>query len=228
MAEVITVDPFPVKYAIGDSLWLFHNLYEKYKLLRVPTNASWAVNNLNGTVGQEPMRLFANTSVTASSRGLAYTNTVGLNSGDISYYYIDWTKRLELSFILIRQDSDTEEVGRFQLKETLAEGVLAAKGIGIQVSNFTVVGEAFGTARQTTGTLKTLTDRLLIRVKIVLTSASVEFWVDGVKVETLTGTAVPSTASVTYDYLVLSNINGVTGGVNTAILVSDIQVLQAW
>lgn len=214
-----------------DPLWLLHNLMNKYKHIVVPSNAGWDTNNVNGTVTQQPLRIYVATSITASSRGMAYCGTTGLNSGNANSAIVDWTKRLELSFILNRSFSDVEVVARVQLKDSAAavtEGVLANLGIGLQISNLTVVGEAYGTARQTTGTLKTLTSGYGIRVKIVLTSTAVEFWVNGVLVESLTGTAVPPVAGVDNNYLVLSIINGVTGGVNARVYLTNIEVVQAW
>lgn len=211
-----------------DPLWLLHNFQRKYKHIRVPTNAGWTTSNVNGIVTQTPLHMYANTSITAISRGLAHCASTNLNSGDICHDYINWSKRLELSFILSRITADVEVVARVQLKEVNTEGVLAAKGIGLQISNYTVVGEAYGTALQTTGTLKTLITDRIIRVKIVLTSTSVEFWIDGVLVESLTGTAIPTAASAATDYLVVSIINGVTGGINAWIMVSNIEVVQAW
>lgn len=210
-----------------DPLWLLHNFHRKYKHIRVPLNAGWTSDLVNGGLTQQPMRLYPNTSITASSRGLGYAVAHGLNSGNTVMYNIDWTKRLELSFTLARESSDVEVVARVQLKEVATEGVLAARGIGLQISNLTVVGEAYGTALQTTGTLKTLTNTYSIRVKIVLTATSVDFWIDGVLAGSLTGTAVPSVVGAA-GYLVVSIINGVTGGVNAKLFIGNIELVQAW
>lgn len=211
-----------------DPLWLLHNFHRKYKHIRVPTNAGWSTSNVNGGVTQQPMRMYENTSITASSRGMGFCQAQGLNSGGITHTFIDWTKRLELSFILSRTGSDAEAVGRIQLKEINTEGVFAAKGIGLQISNYTVVGEAYGTARSTTGTLNTLTINRIIRVKIVKRDTSVDFYVNEVLVESLTGTAVPATAGAADGYLVFSLVNGVTGGIDVYQLIANIEVVQAW
>lgn len=212
-----------------DPLWLLHNLYKKYKVIGVPTNSGWGTSNVNGTASFAPFYVSVSTSVTASSRALTHTYAMfGLNSGTIDRLYVDWTKRLELSFTIARSNSDVEVVARVQLKEAITEGILAERGIGIQISNYTTVGEAYGTARGTTGTLKTLTDARSVHVKIVLTSASVEFWVDGVLVGSLTGTAVPAVAGAAVAYLVVSIINGVTGGVDANMRIGNIQLVQAW
>lgn len=174
----------------------------------------------------EPCYMYVNTSATASSRGLAHCIQFGLNSCNTADF-IDWTKRLELSFTPGRAVSNANAIARVQLKEATTEGILAAKGIGVQISNYTMVGEAWGSARQTTGTLKTLTDNRITRVKIVVTSTSVEFWVDGVLVESLTGTAVPVAASTVEGYLVVSIINGVTT-TDTYLVIGNIGVVQAW
>lgn len=199
-----------------------------FKHVRVPTNAGWNTSHVNGSSSLGAFFLYVTTSATASSRALVWTYTYGLNSGTIYTYDVDWTKRLELSFILNRLNSDAEAVARIQLKEANTEGILAAKGIGLQISNLTMVGEAYGTALQTTGTLATLTDGRIIRVKIVKTDTAVEFWVDGILVESLTGTAVPTTASTVFNYMVISIVNGATGGVDARQYVSNIEVVQTW
>lgn len=211
-----------------DPLWLLHNLYKKYKVIRVPTNAGWISSLVNsGALTQVPFLLGPHTGVTANSRGLAYATTLGLNSGTLSRSYIDWTKWLELSFILLRLNSDAEAVGRFQLKEIGTEGILANQGIGIQATNYALVGEAYGTARGTVS-LGNLTDDRSVKIKIVKKATSVEFWVNDVLTDILTGTAVPAVAGTAAGYSVASIINGGTGTVDGYLFVGNIQVIQEW
>jgi len=210
-----------------DPLWLLHNLYEKYKVVRVPTSGGWLTNNINGAAVLRPFMLYVNTSATANSRGLVYAEGIGLNSGDIVAGYCDWTKRLEIEFSVARIGSDSEVEARVQLKEANTEGILAQRGVGVSINNFDMVGEAYGTARDTLP-LGTLASNRLARIKIVVRSVVVEFWVDGVLQGTLTGNAVPSVQATASTYMVISIINGPTGGVNAYLIASNIQITQEW
>jgi hypothetical protein len=212
-----------------DPKWILDNFLAKYKLIRVPTNYNWVMSNVgSGSVAQTPTYLSPRTGVTASSRALAFVYEFGLNSGGISQWYIDWTKRLELEFFISRLNSDAEAVARFQLKESETEGQLAERGIGIQISNYTMVGESYGTARGTVN-LATLTDGIAYRIKIVKTASAVEFWVNGVLIGTITtAAAIPNVQGDAQGRIVASIINGVTGGVNACLYISNIIITQEW
>jgi len=204
------------------------DLLSKYKLISVPTNAGWSsATGGSGGGALEPFRLYVNTGATASSTARFYDLVNGLNSGDIQRNCADWTKRLELNFWVARDNSDPEVAARFQLKESSSEGILAQRGIGISISNFTMVGEAYGTARGTCG-LGALTHTQIARIKIVKETDRVEFWVNGVLAGTLTGSAVPSVRGTEVVYLVASIINGTTGGVDAYLLVGNIWIVQEW
>lgn len=210
-----------------DPLWLLQNLLNKHKVIRVPTNGGWTTSVLfTGGVAQAPSRLYLNTGGTASSRGLASAFTFGLNAGTIARAYLDWTKRLELSFILCRQSSDVEVIARFQLKEASTEGLLAQRGIGVEISNYTMVGEAYGTARNTVP-IATLTDDRVSQIRIVKLIDRVEFWVNRILAGTLTGTAVPNVTGAASAHHVASIINGATGGVDAGLFVGNIMVIQS-
>lgn len=199
-----------------------------WKELIIPTNAGWATSNAgSGGVTQAPLYLFVFTGITASSRGQAYTYTLGLNSGDIGRYLTDWTKKLELEFLIVRLNNDPECVARIQLKESYNEGALSQRGIGINIANYAVVGEAYGTARGTVS-LGTIPDDRVWRVKIVKTNEEVQFWVNGVLMGTLTGNAVPKVRGTIDTFLVVSIINGTTGGVSAYFFVSNIRIRQEW
>ncbi len=204
------------------------NLGYEWKELIVPTNAGWTTSLLgSGGVSQNPFRIAPYTGTTANSRGLAYVATLGLNSGDRVRVACDYSKRLEWEFIICRRFSDSEAVARIQLKQVNTEGDLANVGIGLRIDNYTVLGEAYGTARQTVS-LGTLTDDRIWRVKIVLIpNTRVEFWVDGVLRGSLTGTAVPTGVTAT-TWVVVSIINGPTGGVNATLYVGNLMFVQEW
>ena len=211
-----------------DPKWLLDNLFPKWKVIRVPTNAGWSSSNAgSGGVSQVPFYLTVYTGTTASSRGMTRATVYGLNSGNIHHSYIDWTKRIEISFTLSRTNSDPEAVARFQLKESNAEGALAQRGVGVTISNFNMVGEGYGTARSTVP-IGTLTDSRMACVKIVKTDTELQFWVNNELKGTLTGAYVPNVSGTTTGYLLASIINGTTGGVNAQLFISNIQIAQEW
>jgi hypothetical protein len=211
-----------------DPRWLLDNLFRKYKVIRLPTNGGWGVSNAgSGGVTQYAMYLGVYTGVAANSRGLAYATPFGLNSGGVYFQNVDWTKWLEIEFIVMRADSDSECVARVQLKESPSEGPLAQRGIGVEIRNYTMYGEAYGTARGTVA-IGTLTDRELAHVRIVKTSSEVQFWVNRVLAGRLTGSAVPNVVGTTAGYPVISIVNGATGGVNVSLQVGNIIIVQEW
>jgi hypothetical protein len=208
--------------------WLLDNLLSKYKVLIVPVNAGWSTSNVgSGGVSYNPLILTASTGTTASSRGMVYIAARHLNSGDLGTDYVDWTKRLELHLILYRVNSDSEAVARIQLKESSSEGALAQRGIGVEIDNYTMYGEGYGTARGTVG-IGTLSDYRLVRVKIVKVGAELQFWVNNVLQGRLTGVNVPNVQGTTGACIVVSIVNGTTGGVNAILSVGDIKIIQEW
>jgi hypothetical protein len=210
---------------LGEPLGSF---LESYKVINVPTSASWTASNAgSGSIVLEPTDFYIRTGTTASSRGMVYAGFFGLNSGNISRAYVDWTKRLELLATIARLNSDPQAVARFQLKQGSSEGQLAGLGIGIQINNYSLYGEAYGSARGTVS-LGTLTDDRLARIRIVKEIDRVEFWINGVLQGTLTGNAVPNVQGGAIGYLVASIINGATGGVDTQLFVSNIWIIQEW
>jgi hypothetical protein len=210
-----------------DPKWLLDNFFKRYKLIIVQTTGWYTSNAGSGGVGQYPLWIETYTGTTANSRGLAYIWSSGLNSGDIGQHLVDWTKRLEIRFVVAKLGNDPESVCRFQLKEANTEGALAQRGIGIEVDNFTMYGESYGTARGTVS-IGTLTSGHIARVRIVKVADRVEFYVNDVLMGTLTGSYVPNVKGTNNAFLVVSVINGATGGVNNMWRVGDIKIIQEW
>lgn len=212
-----------------DPLWLLHNLYKKYKVIIIPTAGGWSTSNtLSGAVAQTPFYLRSGTGATANSRGLARCYVFGLNSSDRSQSAIDYSKRLELEFVICEDETDGELIARIQLKQVGTEGDLADVGLGLRIDGLTVLGEAYGSARNTVnlGILSAI--QRIWRVKIVLVpNDHVEFWVNGNLVGTLTGNAVP-TGVLAPTLMVVSAINGPTGGPDAGLMVSNIRFVQRW
>lgn len=199
-------------------------LHSRWNIINVHTLGITS-NTGSGGGGELGFEIYVFTGVTANSRGLRRAPVYFLNDGDIPTRYLDYTKRLEWHFRMVRSGSDAQVVARFQLKQALTEGVLADVGLGVQVNNFDVLGEAYGTARQTVS-LGTLTADYHWQIKIVhIPDTSVQFWVNDVLTATLTGTAVP-VAVAAGTQLVLSIINGAAGGVDAYFEVGKIKFIQ--
>jgi hypothetical protein len=209
-----------------DPKWLLDNLLKKYRIIRVPTNANWFSSVTgSGAVGQYPLLLLVRTGTTASSSALLSANALGLNSSTLSKYYVDWTKRLEIYFTIVRLGSDPECVARFQLKESGALGPLAQRGVGIEIANLALRGEGYGTSRGTVD-LTTITQDKPYEIKIVKYSSILEFWVNNVLLGQLSGNYVPNELGAASASLVASVNNGPTGGVDDNFLVSNILIIQ--
>lgn len=205
---------------------LLDDLLKEYRLLIIPTNAGWSTSLVgSGICYFYPVKMWCQTGTTASSRAMSYTSCFGFNSGDISSAYVDWTKRLEIDLLIMRIYSDPECIARFQVKESNAEGALAQMGVGLEIRNFDLYGEGYGTSRGTVA-LGTLTADWLTRVKIVKDGSRLEFWVEGVLKGVLTGDNVPNAKGSAAGYLVVSIVNGPTGGVNACFAVGDIIIVQ--
>jgi len=203
-------------------------LYDRFKVKRVPHNAGWlTVLSGSGIVSQTMFSLFLATGTTPNSEARAYQNVHGLNPGNILHTYVDWTKRLEFELLLTRINSDAEATARIQLKESSAKGALAERGIGLEIANYTLRGEGYGTSRGTVE-LGTLSDRRVCRCKIILEGARLEFWVDGVLQGVLSGAYVPQVQGTAPGFMVCSVVNGTTGGVNFGLDVSDLKLVQEW
>ena len=174
----------------------------------IPTNRGWIENNSGtGDTTQYPFFMSLWTGTTANSSALLWTPTDHLSTGDTIYTNTDFSKRLEFEFFLYRHDTATDgnQIARFQLKTANSEGQLADKGVGIQITNLSAVGEAYGSAKGTVslGTM-TLLKQKHFRI-VIIPNTAVEFWVDNVLAGTLTGNTVPTGQEDCY--LVASIIN---------------------
>ncbi len=189
--------------------------------LSLPTNYGWTTSHVNGNGYLLPMKAEVSTSVVASSRGMLYCEADGWTRAvNNPYYQMDWSKSLHFGFDYVRYLSDVQVVSRVQLKEANTEGVLGAKGIGIQVDNDVLYGESYGTGLAKTS-LNTAMDLINLpgyAVDVFLipgTNRVLIFAVNNVVqyIETDT-TKIPTGVAGGVSYLVHSIINGVGGGTN--------------
>jgi len=211
-----------------DPRWLLDSLLSRYKVIVVSTSSGWLTSNAgSGGIVARTNYFYARTGTTASSRGMGYDYTVGWNSGDIDRLSVDWTKRLEIHTTLARVNSDPECVARLQVKESSTEGPLAEPGVGVEIRNFDMYGEGFGSERGTVY-LARLEPGRVARLRIVKYGDKLEFWVNNVLRGVLSGTHVPNAKGTRAGYIVLSIVNGPTGGVDASIIAGTITAIQEW
>jgi hypothetical protein len=202
------------------------NYNERYRIINVPTNAAWFTSTVgSGGYTLRPTLMTLYTGTTASSSMTLYTVVFGLNSLTSSMYVVDWRKRLEIHFSIGRYNSDAECVARFQLKESNALGALTQKGVGVEIANFALRGEGYGTARSTVD-LMTLANDRPYEIIIVKDGSRLEFWVNNVLLGQLSGNYVPNVLGTADAYFVASINNGTTGGVNATFYVGNIYIIQ--
>jgi hypothetical protein len=210
-----------------DPKWLLDNFFRRYKVIIVSPSGAWLTSNVgSGSFIMKTHFVYVRTGTTANSRGMGYEYFIGWNSGDIDRSYIDWTKRLEIHLSIWRTGSDPQVVARLQVKESSAEGALAQRGIGIEVQNYTMYGEGYGTSRGTVP-IGTLTDGRIAKVRIVKYGSQLEFWVNDVLQGVLTGDNVPNVKGGAC-YMVVSIVNGSTGGVDAFFGATTPMVIQEW
>ena len=205
---------------------LLDNLLKRYRIINVSTNPGWSASLIGSGAGNTfTPYLYLYTGTTASSSAVLYILAFGLSTSTLSRHCVDWTKRLEIHFTIARLNSDPECVARFQLKESNALGALAQKGVGIEIANYALRGEGYGTARGTVD-LMTLTDDRSYEIRIVKDGSVLEFWVNNVLLGKLSGEYVPNVPSTANTYFVASINNGPTGGVNGQLFVGNIRIIQ--
>lgn len=203
-------------------------LLGKGRMAFVPTRAGWTGSNVNGGTNPTLMAQENNTSITASSRGMAYVGFVLMGTTIGNSAKADWTKKHYIAFNYARENSDAEAIARVQLKTVYTEGILAASGVGLQVDNLALTGESYRTARSTVDLGVTIVNKQAYHILIIVTpGVSVEFKVDGVSKGTINTAADVPNADNIAAYLVHSIVNGVTGGVNAWSYISPIWIWRA-
>jgi hypothetical protein len=125
----------------------------------------------------------------------------GLEQGNQSGgRFLPWNKRVTVSFSIVSSSTSTNSNMWFRLGETNAATDMAARGVGIKVTNKTVILEVHnGTTRATSSTIATISGDYLQQHFLIQSdgAGNVSVWVNGAFVLTLAGG--PTTA-----------VNGVT------------------
>ena len=179
------------------------------RTINVPTNAGFTSDTAGtGTTQQLAPYLQLRTGATLGSLARLYTAdpVVGLSQNQI--FNVDFGLPLKISFLLTRIGSGAFSVGRVQLKTTQADGSLAARGVGLQINNYGVFGESYGSAGATVNLGLTLTDAQTYKIDIVHYPAlRIEWWVNGVLASKQTTAAnIPSGSVVCYLQNSLANV----------------------
>ncbi len=194
------------------------------RILWVPTNNAWtATVTGSGTSAQYPTFNTLTTGVTASSTALMHSQLVFHDAGAATG--INFTKRVLWAFSIRRASSDTEVVARVQLKNAQTAGTLAAGGIGIQISNLTLVGEGYGSAQAVTGTLATLTANQIYNIVVVCDqpNSKIDFYVNQVLAGSITAAANIPSGNIAARQL-NSIIRGATGATDSSLESANILV----
>lgn len=206
---------------------LLPDLLKRAALLVVDTDYGWTGYDVGSGSGiMAPTYLQASTGATPNSSQRYRLLLRWQSPGASGWNKHNWDKKLYIVFNYTRMVSDSEVVARFQLKMTSAEGALAAHGLGIRLDNFDLVGESYGSELGEVDLGTSLTNDVPVRIGIVLyPGVSVKWYVNNVEVGTQsTAAKIPSGDDVTY--VVLSIINGVTGGFNCYSYISAIELWQ--
>jgi hypothetical protein len=175
---------------------------------------------LSGSSVDAPVRATVFTGVTPSSSALRYCEIAPMAYGDAPAR-INWDKKLVWIFAIVKINDDAEFVGWMHIQEGVNIGQLVVDGIGIQVDNFNLTGETYGTGGRTTVPLTTvMASSMCYGIKVVHTpGVSDEFFVnsggDWVSEGMINDpTLIPSGMAGNWDYVVIAGKNGMTGGVN--------------
>jgi hypothetical protein len=207
---------------------LLPDLVRQSNFIMIPTVGGWTEDNAgSGSITFQPMRLIGQTGVTPDSRGLCWTSAYGFNEGGV-YQYMNWDKVLYFIFNVSRYQSDTEVVGRIQLKPGATEGPLAGKGIGLEILNGNLWGESYGTGLGEVDLGYTLNIAGQEGSQIVIAldpGASVKWYVNRVlKGTQSTASKIPTGTAI--GRLVFSISNGATGGTNCALSMMQSKIWQ--
>ena len=185
-------------------------LRRQARYMHVPINDLWTDGSTGGTTLLFPQYAELTCAAVAGRDALVHCTAPFLNS------YVDATvwDRTDFDNIFIWAFDVSRDAGthadlraRVQLKQAVAEGVLANDGMGIQIQDYDIYGEAFAAAQDTVDLGVTMVANLSYRIAIVLIpNVSVDFYVNEVYRGQITA-QVPSGPAAGTCYWVLSMDN---------------------
>ena len=150
----------------------------------------------------------ARSGATAGSLARIFTTEPVTGLATNSVFNTDFGKPLRLSFVVSRVGAGASAIGRVQYKTVTTDGVLAAPGVGIQVNNYAVTGECFGSTLGTVNLGLTMVDSRSYHIEILhYPGRRVEWWVDGIFAASVTTTtALPTGSAAGYFHTSISNV----------------------
>ena len=198
-------------------------LLRDHRFMHFPMTADWtaAVTGSGSTSRVSVTETFLALGATTISQALIRTQVYGLFSNSANNQrYIDWRKRLLLSYCLGVEQAGAGPITSFmQLKEASAHGALAERGIGIQVFQDGTNARqlscvSYGTAGATTSAAVTLPIYGAVKIDILHdpVGGTIAWYVDNVlKVTHSIAANIPNAAGTANAYLVCS-IDRPSGG----------------
>lgn len=182
----------------------------------------------SGATTQGAFESWVQTGATANSSQSIRAEYRGM-SPDLNYQYFDFDKDFSVFFCIYRLSSDTQAVARFQFKEVATAGALGENGVGLEIANYAITGESYGSSRGTVDLGVTMTDLVPYEIEIRKTSGKVEFFVAGVsKGSITTAAAIPAGNGTVIANIMQTISNGAAGGTNVLLVrTPHVWVVQA-
>lgn len=153
--------------------------------MMIPTAVGWDETIVGaGVVDQEPFRQRAKITDVNAGSALAYTRSQGFNIGG-TYGKVNWDKHLYFILNYGIYFSEANLNRRVQLKGVDTLGQLAEMGIGFQVVDLVMTGEAYGIARGTValGNMIEIADPSYESIQVVIeldpATPAVRFYING-------------------------------------------------
>ena len=207
-------------------------LIKQSNFIMIPTAAGWTETVTGaGATYQQPMRNYVVIGDTNAGSALLYAAAFGFNIGG-HYGYMNWGKHLFLIFNYTIYDTEASLTRRIQLKETSALGQLAQKGVGFQVVNLAMTGEAYGTERGTVslGNIEEVADPIYKQIQVVIEldpGVAVNFYINRSLVDSIITTAqIPSGVGAAGLYLVHSIDRSGGGATNVSSFLMQGKIWQ--
>ncbi len=186
-------------------------LRRQARYMHVPINDLWIDNSTGGTSTLFTQYAELACAAAGGQDGLVHCTAAFLNSYVDATVWdrVDFDNMFIWAFDVSRGTGSEADIrGRVQLKQANAEGVLANDGMGIEIQNLSIFGEAFAGAPGTVDLGVLMTTLLTYRIAIVLIpNVSVDFYVNEVYRGQITA-QVPTGPAAGTCYWVLSIDNG--------------------
>lgn len=152
--------------------------------IMIPTVAGWDEAFIGaGAASQQPTRQVVIILDANAGSALLTTTAFGFNIGD-DYQKMNWDKHLYTIFNYGVYKTQANIIRRVQVKKSASLGILAEPGLGIEVHDTAITGEAYGTARGTVSLgnivmLGTLCESIQVIIWLDPDTPAVRFYVNG-------------------------------------------------